>query len=233
VIEAVITDIEGTTSSLSFVKDVLFPYSRDRMAEYVRRHAGDPEVSALLDDVRREAGDAGLDLAGVTARLVAWIDADEKVTALKALQGMIWESGFRQGDFQAHVYPDAERVLRAWRERGCRLYVYSSGSVYAQKLFFAHTEFGDLTSLFDGHFDTTTGPKKEAESYRRIARAIATPPQHTVFLSDIEAELDAAREAGLHTVWLVRDVVPDPEAAHRQVNDFDAVAHLCERREAI
>jgi enolase-phosphatase E1 len=227
VIEAIVTDIEGTTSSLSFVKDVLFPYSRERMLQFVRDHAADAGVAELLDDVRREAGAPGLDVDEVAARLIDWIDGDRKITPLKALQGMIWESGFQRGDFSAHVYADAVRALRTWHAKGCRLYVYSSGSVYAQKLFFAHTEFGDLTPLFDGYFDTTTGAKQDVESYRRITQTIVAAPQHTVFLSDIGAELDAARAAGWNTVWLVRDAEPDPDAAHLQVKDFDAVANLC------
>lgn len=231
-IEAIVTDIEGTTSSLSFVKDVLFPYSRERMLQFVRDHASDTEVAGLLNDVRREAGEPGLDTAGVAARLIEWIDTDRKITPLKALQGMIWENGFRRGDFRAHVYADAVRVLRAWHARGCRLYVYSSGSVYAQKLFFAHTEHGDLTPLFDGYFDTTTGAKQDVDSYHRITLAIATAPEHTVFLSDIGAELDAALAAGWNTVWLVRDAEPVQDAAHMQVKDFDAVAHLCGREGA-
>ena len=225
-IEAVVTDIEGTTSSLSFVKEVLFPYARERIAEFVRTHAGNPRVSALLDDVRSESGNSDLDIDGVSATLIAWIDADRKATPLKAIQGMIWEQGFRDGHFEGQVYPDAAKVLRSWHDQGLRLYVYSSGSIHAQKLYFGHTAFGDLTTLFDGFFDTTTGAKQDPASFRSIARAIGSPPGHILFLSDVVAELDAARNAGFLTVLLVRNGTPDPLIDHRQVSDFHAIADL-------
>ena len=219
-IRAVLTDIEGTTSSLSFVKDVLFPYARAHLAAFVHDHAQDPRVAPRLDEVRREAGDTGLSLDAVIDRLVDWIDQDRKITPLKALQGMIWENGYRRGDFQGHIYPDAEQMLRDWQARGLALYVYSSGSVQAQKLLFEHTAFGDLTPLFDGYFDTTVGGKQDAGSYRAIAASIGIAPVDILFLSDVRAELDAAAAAGYRTTWLVREDSPDPRAAHRQVCDF-------------
>jgi enolase-phosphatase E1 len=220
VIRAVLTDIEGTTSSLSFVKDVLFPYARAHLAAFVREHAQDPRVAPQLEAVRREAGDPVLSPEAVIDHLIDWIDQDRKITPLKALQGMIWENGYRNGDFQGHIYPDAEQVLRDWQARGLALYVYSSGSVQAQKLLFAHTAFGDLTPLFDGYFDTTVGGKLDVGSYRAIAAAIGIAPAEILFLSDVRAELDAAAAAGCRTTWLVRDDSPDPRAAHRQVRDF-------------
>jgi enolase-phosphatase E1 len=220
VIRAVLTDIEGTTSSLSFVKEVLFPYARAHLTAFVDGHAQDPRVTRQLDAVRREAGDPGLSQEAVIDQLIAWTDADRKITPLKMLQGMIWEDGYRNGDFQGHVYADAVQSLRDWQERGLALYVYSSGSVQAQKLLFAHTGFGDLTSLFDGYFDTTVGGKQDAGSYRAIAAAIDVAPAEILFLSDVRAELDAAADAGCRTVWLVRENTPDPLAVHRQVRDF-------------
>ena len=220
---AVLTDIEGTTSALSFVKDVLFPYARRHLDRFVREHAGEEQVAALLDEVRREMGQPEADLAAVIAQLSDWIDRDRKVTPLKALQGLIWEAGYAAGDFTGHVYEDAVTVLRSWRARGLRLYVYSSGSVHAQKLLFAHTAAGDLTPLFSGYFDTRTGAKAEAASYRRIAGEIDTVPAKILFLSDITAELDAARAAGMRTCQLVREGGLDPQSAHRQVRDF---AHI-------
>ena len=222
-IRAVVTDIEGTTSSLSFVKDVLFPYARVHMAAFVRDHAQDPRVAPQLDAVRREAGDPGLPQEAVIDRLIAWIDQDRKITPLKTLQGMIWENGYRNGDFQGHIYADAERTLRDWHARGIALYVYSSGSVQAQKLLFAHTGFGDLTPLFDGYFDTTVGGKQDSDSYRAIAASIGVVPAEILFLSDVQAELDAAAAAGCRTLWLVREDSPDPQAAHRQVCDFHEI----------
>jgi enolase-phosphatase E1 len=222
VTRAIVTDIEGTTSSIRFVHDVLFPYARERMAGFVRAHAEEPQVAAELDAVRREAGVA-LDLDGVIQQLIAWIDADRKSTPLKALQGMIWEAGFRNGDFTGHVYADAVRHLRDWHARGISLYVFSSGSVQAQRLLFGHSDAGDLTSLFSGFYDTRIGAKRDASAYSAIAADIGLAPADILFLSDIEGELDAARSAGMQTRWLVRDAEPDPAAAHRQVMDFDAI----------
>ncbi len=222
-IRAIVTDIEGTTSSLSFVKDVLFPYARVHLAAYVRKHADDPKVQPLLPATREEANRPDLDLEGTIAQLLQWIDEDRKATPLKALQGLIWEAGYRDGAFHGHIYPDAVAALRRWQADGIALYVYSSGSIYAQKLLFAHTAQGDLTPLFTGYFDTTIGAKLEVESYRRILAELGLPGEAVLFLSDIERELDAARAAGMQTVQLVRDGVPDPGAAHRQVGDFGAI----------
>ena len=222
-IKAIVTDIEGTTSSLSFVKDVLFPYARERMADFIGEHAEEPQVRAWLDKAREAAG-GGFDDAQVTEQLVRWIDEDRKLTPLKALQGMIWEEGYRRGDFRGHVYDDAVLRLRQWKEQGLLLYVFSSGSVQAQKLLFAHTAHGDLTPLFNGYFDTSIGAKREAESYRAIAKSIGIDAGAILFLSDISAELDAAREAGMQTLCLVRESEPDPVCPHLQVSDFDAIA---------
>jgi enolase-phosphatase E1 len=221
-IRAILTDIEGTTSSLRFVHDVLFPYARAHVAEFVREHAGDPEVLTCLDDVRRLAG-TELDLDGIVAQLTAWIDADEKITPLKALQGMIWEAGYAKGDFTGHVYPDAVRGLERWSGSGLRLYVFSSGSVQAQQLLFAHSNAGDLTPLFSGYYDTHIGNKRDPAAYTAIAADIGLPPQAILFLSDTREELDAAHSAGMYTTWLVRDATPDPAAAHPQVSYFDAI----------
>jgi enolase-phosphatase E1 len=221
-IEAIVTDIEGTTSSLSFVKDVLFPYARARMDAFVREHGSEPAVRKLLDEVRAAAG-RPLTEAETVAQLRQWIDEDKKITPLKALQGMIWEAGYRQGDFTGHVYEDAARNLRRWKERGIRLYVFSSGSVQAQRLLFAHSDYGDLTPLFSGYFDTAIGAKREAAAYQKIAAAVAAPPAHILFLSDIEEELDAARAAGMQTLHLARDAAARPVAGHVSAGDFDAV----------
>lgn len=221
-IRAIVTDIEGTTSSLSFVKDVLFPYARRRIGEYVREHAADPAVRTQLDAVGAEVGRKLTDTEAV-AQLVQWIDEDRKITPLKALQGRIWETGYRNGDFQGHVYDDAVRHLRAWQARGIALYVFSSGSVQAQKLLFGHTAHGDLQPLFRGYFDTNIGGKREPGSYRRIAADIGQAPADILFLSDIREELDAARTAGLHTTWLVRDGLLPDSPAHPVARDFDAI----------
>lgn len=222
-IKAIVTDIEGTTSSLSFVKDVLFPYARAHMAEFVRAHAREPAVRQELEVARRLSGNPLSD-EQVIEQLIRWIDEDRKITPLKTLQGMIWQEGYRKGDFKGHLYEDTARHLKKWHEAGLRLYVFSSGSVQAQKLLFAHTDYGDMTPLFSGYFDTHIGNKREADAYRKIAASIGIQPGDILFLSDIKEELDAARAAGMQVSWLVRDGVPDPNAAHRQIRNFDEVA---------
>lgn len=221
-IRAVLTDIEGTTSSLSFVKDVLFPYARTRLPAFIKARAHDPEVRRLLDEARREAG-AALDDAALTEVLLGWIDEDRKITSLKALQGLIWEAGYRDGELTGHIYEDAYRALARWRNDGTQLYVFSSGSVKAQQLLFGHTDKGDLRPLFDGYFDTTTGAKKDPRAYRRIAQAIGLPPEDVLFLSDVEEELDAARAAGMRTYWLVRSGEAPAAAAHAVARNFDEI----------
>jgi enolase-phosphatase E1 len=216
---AILTDIEGTTSSISFVKDVLFPYSRRHLAGFVTAHAHRPEVAALLEDTRALAGRADAQIDAVIATLLAWIDADRKAPPLKALQGMIWEDGYRRGEYRGHVYPDAVAALRRWHAAGIAVFVYSSGSVAAQQLLFAHSEHGDLTPLFAGHFDTRVGAKAEVSSYRAISAAVAMPPADMVFLSDTPAELDAAATAGMTPIQLRRDGAP-PASAYRTVSSF-------------
>ncbi len=206
--KAILTDIEGTTSSISFVKDVLFPYARRALPGFVATRGRDPAVRKWLDAVAAEASLASAggicDDRMIVEVLQGWIDQDRKHTALKALQGMVWADGYRNADFSAHLYPDAAPALRHWHAAGLPLYVYSSGSVPAQRLFFGHSEAGDLTSLFSGWFDTEVGGKREAASYRRIAESIGLPAGEILFLSDIVEELDAAREAGLQTALIDR-----------------------------
>ena len=224
-IKAIVTDIEGTTSSIRFVKDVLFPYARERLPAFVTTHADDPQVRHWLHDAAQEAGLISATQQEIIDLLLGWIDADRKSTALKALQGMIWRAGYEDGEYRAHVYADVPARLRAWHEAGLRLYVYSSGSVAAQQLFFSHTDAGDLTPLFSGYFDTETGPKRDAASYARIAEAIGIAPADILFLSDVTEELDAAFTAGFETTLLARPPARCPvNGRHGCVADFDAIA---------
>ncbi|MGV8930679.1 MAG: acireductone synthase [Luteimonas sp.] len=230
----ILTDIEGTTSSISFVKDVLFPYARRALPGFVRAHRNDPQVRRWLDAVAVENGGMCQDEM-IVETLQGWIDEDRKHTALKALQGLIWEGGYRSADFTAHIYTDAADALHRWHQAGHTLAVYSSGSVAAQRLFFGNSDAGDLLPLFSGFFDTAIGHKREADSYRRISASLQQAPGEIVFLSDIVEELDAAREAGLCTVLVDRlDDYPQPrlgEATHGHLRaedftsiDIDAVA---------
>lgn len=192
-IRAILTDIEGTTSSIAFVTDTLFPYARARLADYVARHAA--AVAPLLAQVP----------GNPVETLTGWIDADRKDPVLKQLQGMIWAEGYADGSLVGHVYPDAVDALRRWHAAGLKLHVYSSGSVAAQKLIFGHSCAGDLTPLFSGWFDLTSGSKLEAASYTRIAAAIDEPVEAILFLSDNPAEIAAADAAGMATIHITRD----------------------------
>jgi len=202
-VSAVVTDIEGTTGSIAFVKDVLFPYAETRMKTFVAAH---PDVTApMLAEARVLLQAARLEDAAVADAMLAWSRADRKIGPLKALQGKIWAEGYRSGELKGHVYPDALVALHGWHARGLPLYVYSSGSVEAQKLLFGHTEFGDLTPLFSGYFDTGVGGKLEAASYTAIAREIATPSERLLFLSDNPGEIAAARAAGWQALQVDRE----------------------------
>jgi enolase-phosphatase E1 len=225
--KAIVTDIEGTTSSISFVKDTLFPYARKALPAFVEAHKDDPQVRHWLDKVREELG-GDADDARVVAQLQAWIDADKKHTALKALQGMVWQAGYADGAYLAHIYPDAAAALSRWAAAGHPIHVYSSGSVPAQQLLFGHTVAGDLRPHIRGWYDTQTGGKREAESYRRILEAIGS--DDAVFLSDVVEELDAARDAGFDTVLVDRIedyATPRTDATathgHRRVTGFDGL----------
>jgi enolase-phosphatase E1 len=224
----ILTDIEGTTSSISFVKDVLFPYARRGLPRFVHEHGHEPDVRHWLDTVAVEHGGICSDEV-IVETLQGWIDQDRKHTALKALQGMLWREGYERGDYQAHVYPDAAEALQRWHEAGHALAVYSSGSIAAQKLFFHYSEAGDLRTLFSAYFDTEVGHKRSADSYRLIADSLNHRPEHIVFLSDVVEELDAAREAGMQTRLLDRhEDYPTPRMAdathaHARVESFTEI----------
>ena len=206
----ILTDIEGTTSSISFVKEVLVPYARREMPRFVRERGNDPRVRGWLDAVAVEHGSM-CDDEMIAEVLQGWIDEDRKHTALKALQGILWEAGYRSGAFTAHVYPDAAAALRRWHDAGHVLAVYSSGSVAAQKLFFGYSDAGDLTQLFSAFFDTQIGHKRDAQSYRSIADALSRKPADVLSLSDTIEELDAARNAGMRTLLVDRrEDYPNP-----------------------
>ncbi|UVL36523.1 MULTISPECIES: acireductone synthase [unclassified Pseudomonas] len=204
-IKAIVTDIEGTTSAVSFVFDVLFPYAAKHLPEFVRQNAERPDVAEQLEAVRRDSNAPQADVERVVEILLSWIEEDRKATPLKALQGMVWAQGYHAGQLKGHVYPDAVEALQRWHAAGYQLFVYSSGSIQAQKLIFGCSEAGDLTPLFSGYFDTTSGPKREAQSYTNIQKAIGVEPGEILFLSDIVEELDAAQSAGMQTCGLARE----------------------------
>ena len=219
-IQAILTDIEGTTTSLSFVKDVLFPYAYERMPSFVVENRTNPAVAKVIDEVRYEVNNPVLSLSGAIEQLKQWIRDDKKITPLKAIQGLMWQQGYASGDFTGHVYPDAVAGLQAWHAQGLQLYVYSSGSVQAQQLLFGYSDAGDLTPLFSGYFDTQVGHKREIGAYQHIAQAIGIAPEHTLFLSDIREELDAAQQAGMQTCALVRENQATEGLQHPWVENF-------------
>jgi len=217
-VKGIVTDIEGTTSSLSYVKEVMFPYSKRRLRDFLKSNWEKPEVKSIIERLSRRLGkEVDVELAVKTFE--EWIEKDLKDGLLKELQGHIWEEGFSKGELKGHVYPDAYEKLRELKERGYRLFVYSSGSVKAQKLFFGNTDYGDITGLFDGFFDTGVGQKKERESYINISKAVGLKPEELVFISDVEEELDAAKSAGLNTVLIVREG-EGKSSKHRTIRSF-------------
>ena len=218
-IRAIVTDIEGTTSDIRFVHNVLFPYARENLAAFVAAFQHREEVAQALSDLRDEIAQPQATVEDLITVLFSFMDEDRKSTALKALQGMIWRDGYLHGSFTGHLYADVLPALTAWQAQGLKLYVYSSGSVAAQKLLFGYSDEGDITSLFSGYFDTRVGAKREKASYQNIAADIGLPPDELLFLSDIHQELDATQEAGWHTVQLIRDEA-DNHSRHRQVTGF-------------
>ncbi len=221
---AIVTDIEGTTTPISFVRDTLFPFARARMADFVSAPRSGA-TAAAFEDARALAGGPGMDDAAVIAALIGWIDEDKKVAPLKTLQGLIWAEGYRTGDLHAPVYSDAARALGVWHAAGIALYVYSSGSVAAQKLLFGHSDQGDLTGLFSGWFDLDAGSKLEAASYAGIAAGTGHAPGDMLFLSDHPGELTAATAAGLRAVRVDRgDPQPVAPGNHPVVCSFAKIA---------
>ncbi len=236
----VLLDVEGTTSSIRFVYETMFPYARRHLEAYLDEHWDEPATRDAVDRIARDAGHGGLDAwrrqAGAAGEAAArqlvreevlrLMDGDVKATGLKQLQGLIWRAGFEGGELRAHLYEDVAPALRRWREAGLGIRIYSSGSVEAQRLFFGHTVAGDLLPFIDGHHDTTTGPKKEPASYRTIAQAAGLDPAHLLFLSDVPGELDAARDTGLRTALCLRpgNAPVPPGHGHPELRSFEEIA---------
>lgn len=225
-VTAVVLDIEGTVGSLAHVRDVLFPYARERLAAWVRQQRDTVRYAELLRDTRVLTGDPHLDEAGVIRALTTWSDEDAKVRPLKSAQALIWAEGYADGSLHGHVYLEVPAALERWGQAGIARYIYSSGARTAQHDWFAHSNLGDLTWLLDGHFDLSdAGGKREADSYRTISRAIGTTPAEIVFLSDVGEELDAAVLAGWQAIGVRR--AADPRGAviegHPTVGCLDGV----------
>lgn len=219
----ILLDIEGTTTPISFVYDVLFPFARHRLADYLPLTDVADLHNEYQEDVRR-----GLNPPVWTAppfAYVEWLmDQDRKSTALKRIQGEIWLKGYEKGQLHGVVFPDVPRALERWRRQNVDVRIFSSGSVLAQRLLFGHSEDGDLTRFLNGYFDTTTGPKNEPASYTAIAKAFGLAPEEILFISDVTRELDAARAVGLKTRLCVRPGNhPQPLHDHPAITDFEGL----------
>lgn len=195
--QAVLLDIEGTIGDIAFVRDVLFPYARARLADTLKARWDDPEIAEVVRLACLSSTDELATPALATKQFLAWMDQDKKIGPLKTLQGIIWREGYASGALKAHLYPDAVEAIHAWTKRGVKVAIYSSGSIEAQKLYFEHSAAGDLTSYLSGYFDTTSGAKGEAASYTKIARELGFVPGAITFFSDLPAETDAAQQAGV------------------------------------
>ena len=205
-VRAIVMDIEGTTSSARHVYEVLFPYARAAMATWVEQHGDEPVTREAIAEVAEQLGVELTDTAAIVAQLIQWIDDDVKAAPLKTLQGLIWQEGYSRGELTSHMFDDVPPTLRTWHTAGIPLVIYSSGSVAAQKALFAHAPDGDLDTLIDANFDiATAGPKREQDSYARIAQVLNAQPEQLLFLSDIQDELDAARAAGWQVVGVLRE----------------------------
>jgi len=239
-IRGVLLDIEGTTTPIAFVHEVLFSYARSQVWRFLTEHFDSAEVLADLQQLREEhALDVKQNLQPPAlkeepreaeidslAAYASWlIDRDRKASGLKSLQGKIWQQGYSDGTLKAELFADVRPALEGWRRAGLKISIFSSGSSLAQKLLFAHTAAGDLSGLIDNYFDTAVGSKTEAASYHRIASALRLPAQDVLFISDVVAELDAAGAAGMRTLLCVRPGnQPQPSAErHRKIRDFDEI----------
>jgi enolase-phosphatase E1 len=238
-IQAILLDIEGTTTPIDFVFRTLFPYARERLEQFLLEHGSEPgireDIAALREQHRADATEKlnpprwaddspSTELASATAYGAWLIDRDNKCSALKSLQGKIWQEGYRSGDLHGEVYPDVPAALARWSRQGKIISIFSSGSVLAQKLLFGSTPVGDLTVFLSAYFDTTTGPKNAPASYLRIAEALALKAPNILFISDIPKELDAAHDARMQTTLCVRTGSTEQVAsAHHIVNSFDHI----------
>ena len=225
-------DVEGTTTSIAFVYDTLFPYARRRLSTFLAEHAADPEVIAAGELIARESGADSLaeflrergatDPRALESEVLRRMDADDKSTGLKQLQGLIWRAGYERGELRGHVYPDVPIAFADWAAQGADIRIYSSGSVEAQRLLFAHSTAGPLDRYLRGYYDTRIGPKRSAQSYRGIVSDMHRDAADVLFFSDIVEELAAAREAGLATVLVQRTAAAAP-AQHPVIAHFGEV----------
>lgn len=228
-IKTILMDIEGTTTSISFVHDTLFPYSTKKLPEFCTNHSESEEVQHWLSEAQRTIQEedpnfikGDLNPTVIVPYLLSWIKADRKHPALKGLQGLVWREGYEKNVYQSHIYPDVLPTWELWANKGITLAIYSSGSCEAQKLLFGHTSSGDITSFISHYFDTKVGPKKEKQSYAAISQSLSSDPEDILFISDIEGELDAAKQSGLCTLQMVRSGTT-PTKKHARCDTFSHI----------
>ncbi len=237
-IRGLLLDIEGTTTPIAFVYDVLFPFARAHVKDYLSRHLASDEVRLDAERLRKDHAEDITNLlspppiseSSMLESIVGYVhwlmDRDRKSTGLKSLQGKIWEEGYRSGSLKSEVFPDVPPAFERWHKNGLRIAIFSSGSVLAQKLLFAHTTCGNLTQFIDDYFDTTTGLKTAADSYLQISSELRLNPEQILFISDIGAELEAARNAGMQSALCIRPGNPPQRKVNEQhmIRSFDDVS---------
>ncbi|KAM7364228.1 enolase-phosphatase E1 [Cochliomyia hominivorax] len=238
-VKIILTDIEGTTTSISFVKDILFPYAKEHTQKYLEETCGTAETKNIIIDLKnlpqyeeflKETNrdkEQETEIKVISQFVNYLIDKDLKLGPLKTLQGYVWAEGYKTGNLKGHVYPDVPAAFKRWQEAGIKVAIYSSGSIKAQHLLFGQTELGNLLPYISGHFDTTSGHKQEKQSYVNIARALATDPKDILFLTDIVKEAETARLAGYQTAILSRPgngpLTDDDKSHFTVVNDFESL----------
>lgn len=222
-IRAILLDIEGTTTPIAFVHEVLFPYARDHAKEFLTNNVDADDIALLREEHAVDVSNGEQPPAEMAAYVEWLIARDRKSTGLKSLQGKIWRQGYTDGSLKSQVYADVAPAFARWRAQGLSINIFSSGSVLAQQLLFAHTDAGDLTKFIDQYFDTNVGKKGDAASYRRIAEALNLRAEEVLFISDVIAELDAANEAGMQPLLSIRPGNPPQEPAekYQAIHSFD------------
>ena len=230
--QAVLLDIEGTVTPISFVHEILFPYAREHVKNYLSQHLQQPEVQTDLQKLREEQARDSEELRQppidsvdtIVTYVNRLIDLDRKSPALKSLQGKIWKAGYEDGSLKSPVYPDVVEAFERWQDGGIKVNIFSSGSVLAQQLLFAHTDAGDLTRYIDQYFDTSVGKKVDPQSYQAIAANLSFDPTQILFVSDVVAELDAAKAAGIQTRLCIRPGNPPQQASQfESITSFESL----------
>ncbi|XP_075146969.1 enolase-phosphatase E1 [Haematobia irritans] len=236
--KVILTDIEGTTTSISFVKDKLFPYAKLHTKEYLEQTWISKETSEVVQELlelpefeiyrneHKHLAEESFGIDTINDFVLYLIDKDLKVGPLKKLQGFVWEKGYASGAIKGHVYADVPAAFKRWKDEGLRLSIYSSGSIKAQKLLFGQSELGDLLPYISEHFDTTSGHKQDKQSYMNISKALGENPENILFLTDVVKEAEAANQAGYQTVILSRPgnapLTDDDKSTFSIVDDFES-----------